>query len=183
MRGVEKLPQVFGEPARPRKKMRMNTVGLPRPVVEQLLPHLDAFQASLWGFYHQYHRHHWLVEGETYTELHRFFQECYEQVHESPDRIAERITLLGGVPTCHTEELIKRSFLTHEPEGAYAVEAMLQHDLRAERELCIQLRGSIALAPELNEHGTRRLLEDVLQAAEARATQLAHFPGDHAPTE
>ncbi|MDQ7040705.1 MAG: ferritin-like domain-containing protein [Rhodothermus sp.] len=183
MHGVEKVPQVFEKPMRSRTDVRRNPIGLPRPVVEQLLPHLDAFQASLWVLYHQYHKHHWLVEGATYTTLARFFQGCYRQVHEGLDRIAERITLLGGVPTCHPEVLVKRSFLAHEPEGVYTVEVMLQHDLRAERELCIQLRGSIALALELNEHGTRRLLEEVLQAAEARATQLAHLLGNHAITE
>ncbi len=182
MQGVEKLPQLFGRPVRAPGEVRRNPVGLPRPIVEQLLPHLEAFQASLWILYHQYHKHHWLVEGTAYAELHRFFQRCYEQVHGNLDRIAERITLLGGVPACHPETLVKRSFLEHEPEGGYPVEAMLQHDLRAERELCIQLRGSIALALELNEHGTRRLLEDVLQAAEVRATQLAHFLGDRAIT-
>ncbi len=61
--------------------------------------------------------------------------ECYEQGHDNLDRMAERITLLGGVPTCHPEALIRRSFLAHEPQGVYAVATMLQHDLRAEREV------------------------------------------------
>lgn len=183
MQGVEKLPQVFEEPVRSRTAVHPNAVGLPRPVVEQLLPHLDAFLASLWMLYHQYHKHAWLTTGTAYASLAPFFQACYEQVHASLDQVAARVTLLGGVPTCHPEELVKRSFLTHEPEGTYAVATMLQHDLRAERELCIQLRGSIALAWELNEHGTRRLLEEVLQGAETRAMQLARFLKDDAPTE
>lgn len=183
MQGVEKLPQVFGEPVRARTTVRPNPIGLPRPVVEQLLPHLDAFQASLWVLYHQYHKHSWLVDGTAYAGLQRFFQTSCQQVHESLSRIAERIILLGGVPTCHPEALLKRSFLSHEPEGGYAVDAMLQHDLRAERELCIQLRGSIALAVELNEPGTRYLLEQVLEMAEMRAARLAHFLGEQAVTE
>ncbi len=52
MQGVERLPQVLGEPVWPHTEVRMNTVGLPRPVVEELLPHLDAFQAALWVLYH-----------------------------------------------------------------------------------------------------------------------------------
>ena len=67
----------YGTPWRAPDAVEANPIGLDREVVEQILPKLDALQATMWTLYHQYQKHHWLVEGPQYMDLHRFFEACY----------------------------------------------------------------------------------------------------------
>ncbi len=166
------------EPWRPQQMIEDNPVGLDEEAVEQLIPKLDEIQCTLWTLYHQYHKHHWLVEGPQFRDLHLFFEENYEEVHKYVDRIAERITALGGIPTSSPTEQDELSHVEHEPEGTYRLRAMLEHDREAERILSVLVRETIDVAIEHGDHGTKRELEKVLTKAEDRAHHLDHLLGE-----
>jgi DNA-binding ferritin-like protein len=168
----------FDEPWRPQQMIEDNPVGLDQEVVEQLIPKLDEIQCTLWTLYHQYQKHHWLVEGPQFRDLHLFLEENYNEVHKYVDRIAERITALGGIPTSAPANQAELSHVEHEPEGTYRVRQMLRHDLQAERTLVLAVRKAIDLALELKDHGTKRELEKVLTKAENRAHHLDHYLGE-----
>ena len=155
-----------------------NPIGISESAVEELIPKLDEIQCTLWTMYHQYHKHHWLVEGPQFRDLHLFLEENYEEVHKYLDRIAERVTALGGIPTSAPDRQAALSHVTHEPEGTYRVRQMLKHDLDAERTLAMRLRDTIDRAAEHGDHGTKRELQKVLTAAEDRAHHLDHFLGE-----
>ena len=89
----------FDEPWRPQQMIEENPVGISQEAAEKLIPRLDEIQCTMWTLYHQYHKHHWLVEGPQFRDLHLILEEFYEEVHKYVDRIAERITALGGIPT------------------------------------------------------------------------------------
>jgi DNA-binding ferritin-like protein len=153
-------------------------VGLDDDTVEQLIPKLDAIQCTLWTLYHQYQKHHWLVEGPQFRDLHHFFEESYEEVHTYLDRVAERMTALGGIPTSQPANIADRSIVDHEPEGTYRIRQMMEHDLAAERTLATALRDTIQLARDLGDPGTERTVKKVLTKVEDRAHHLDHFLGD-----
>jgi DNA-binding ferritin-like protein len=155
-----------------------NPVGLSEEAAEELIPKLDEIQCTLWTLYHQYHKHHWLVEGPQFRDMHLFFEENYEEVHKYLDRIAERLTALGGIPTSSPAQQAELSHVEHEPEGTYRVRTMLEHDLDAERTLATVVRETIDVALEHGDHGTKRELEKVLTKAEDRAHHLDHFLGE-----
>lgn len=166
------------EPWRPQTMIEDNPVGLPEEAVEQLIPKLDEIQCTLWTLYHQYHKHHWLVEGPQFRDLHHFLEEHYQEIHKYVDRIAERITALGGIPTSAPENQAKLSHVTHEPEGTFRIRQSLKHDLQAEKTVAMLVRETIDLALELKDHGTKRQLERLLTATEDRAHHLDHFLGE-----
>lgn len=166
-----------GEPWRPQQMIEENPVGLDQEVAEQLIPKLDEIQCTLWTLYHQYQKHHWLVEGPQFRDLHHLLEENYDEVHKYVDLIAERITALGGIPTSAPENQAELSHVEHEPEGTYRIRQMLEHDLAAERTLAIFLRDTIDQARELGDHGTKRELQKVLTTAEDRAHHLDHLLG------
>lgn len=168
----------FDDPWRPQQMIEDNPVGLSDEVVEQLIPKLDEIQSTMWTLYHQYHKHHWLVEGPQFRDLHLLFEGFYEEVHEYIDMVAERITALGGIPTSDPANQKKLSYVAHEPEGTYRIRDMMKHDIAAERVLATKVRETIDLALELHDHGTKRQLEKVLTKAEDRAHHLNHFLGD-----
>ncbi|NBB75558.1 MAG: DNA starvation/stationary phase protection protein [Bacteroidetes bacterium] len=167
-----------GSPWRSQETVEDNPIGLDDETVKQLLPKLDEIQATMWTLYHQYQKHHWLVEGPQFRDLHHFLEENYEEVHKYIDRISERMTALGGIPTSSPANQAKLSHVEHEPEGTFRVRAMLQHDLAAEGTLAATVRDAIELALELGDHGTKRELEKVLTKAENRAHHLDHYLGE-----
>ena len=170
--------ETHGEPWRAQETVEDNPIGLDDEVVQQLLPKLDELQATMWTIYHQYQKHHWLVEGPQFRDLHHYLEESYEEVHKYIDRISERMTALGGIPTSSPVNQAKLSHLEHEPEGTFRVRQMLKHDLKAEAKLAAEVRDAIERALELGDHGTKRELEKVLTKAEDRAHHLDHYLGE-----
>lgn len=169
---------VYGTPWRSQEMIEDNPIGLDDEVVRQLLPKLDEIQSTMWTIYHQYQKHHWLVEGPQFRDLHHFLEENYEEVHKYIDRISERMTALGGIPTSSPVNQATLSHVEHEPEGTFRVRAMLQHDLDAEGTLVRAIRDAIELALDLGDHGTKRELEKALTRAEDRAHHLDHYLGE-----
>lgn len=170
----------FGAPWREQTLIEDNPVGISREAVEDLIPHLDNLQASLWIMYHQYHKHHWLVEGPQFMDLHRFLEDHYNQVHVQIDAIAERITALGGIPTSDPVNQAKIASVQHEPEGTYRIRDSLRHDRAMEGRIAGQIRRTIDIALEHHDHGTKHLLDEVLFQTEERAHHLDHFLGEDA---
>lgn len=168
----------YGTPWRSQKRIEDNPIGLDEKVVQQLLPKLDEIQSTMWVLFHQYQKHHWLVEGPQFRDLHHFLEENYEEVHKYIDRIAERMTALGGIPTSSPVNQAKLSHVEHEPEGTFRVREMLEHDLAAEGTLIIAIRNAIERALELGDYGTKRELEKALTRAEDRAHHLDHYLGE-----
>ena len=165
------------KPWRTKDTIEDNPIGLPQEVTSKLIPKLDRHQASLFLLFHQYQKHHWLVEGPQFRDLHLFLQEGYEAVHKQVDMIAERMTALGGIPTAHPVELAKLAYVEHEPEGTFRIRAMLKADRSVEGQIAQKLRKTIAEARESGDPGTEHLLKEVLLGVEDRAHHLDHFLG------
>lgn len=162
-------------PLRPKTFLEDNPVGIPREVAFELTGELDAHLASLFLLFHQYQKHHWLVEGPQFHDIHVLLGGSYEAVHKEVDQIAERITALGAIPVAHPGELIRAAYISHEEEGFFPLRAMLTADMRAERMIAIRLRETIRKAFELGDYGTRNLLEKILLEVEDRAHHLSHL--------
>jgi len=155
-----------------------NPVGLADQVAKDIAKDLDRHLASFITLFHQYHKHHWLVEGPQFRDLHLFFEQNYTQVHEQYDKIAERLTVMGIAPTCHPENISKLSYIQHEPEGVYRIRECLETDLAAEKTIITELRNSIKKAWELQDYATKNLLEGILYKTEDRAHHIHHFLGE-----
>jgi DNA-binding ferritin-like protein len=168
----------FGEPWRDQSVIEDNPIGLSDDTVQAMVPELDELQATMWTMYHQYHKHHWLVEGPQFQDLHLFLEDHYTELHDDIDTVAERMTALGGIPTSDPVNQATLAHVAHEPEGTFRLRQMLRHDREAEGRLTVELRRDIEKALELRDHGTKRILEQVLTRAEERAHHLEHFLGE-----
>lgn len=154
-----------------------NPIGLPKEVAQELIPQLDQHQASLFVLFHQYQKHHWLVEGPQFRDLHLFLGEAYDEVHKQVDKIAERMTALGGTPTSSPAGFAKKAYLEHEPEGTFRIRDMLMRDRAHEGRIAQKLRETIERARDLGDPGTEHLLKEILLEVEDRAHHLDHFLG------
>lgn len=168
----------FDSPARKPDTMEENPLGLEDKVAHTIAKELDRHQASMFVLYHQYQKHHWLVEGPQFRDLHLYLEEAYEEIHADLDAIAERLTMLGGIPTSGPQAFLELSYIEHEPEGFYPLRSMLSHNLRAEKVLAKALRHSVEACNECSDFGTSRLLKKVLLHCEDRAHHLDHYLAD-----
>ncbi|MEM1042906.1 MAG: DNA starvation/stationary phase protection protein [Bacteroidota bacterium] len=173
--GLELKASMHAQPIRKVGEYEGNPIGLSEEACKAIAPELDKHLAAYNVLYHQYHKHHWLVVGPQFRDLHLFLEEHYQKVHEHMDKVAERLTVLGFVPTCSPIEQEKLSYIRHEPEGQFRVRTMLDLDLAAERKVSISLRETVKLCLEHGDFGTKKLLEKMLQHAEDRAHHLEHF--------
>lgn len=163
---------------RKQKEYEGNPVGFTKKVALEVAEHLDRHLASFITLYHQYHKHHWMVEGPQFRDLHLFFEENYNEIHEAYDALAERLTVMGVAPTCHPANIVKLAYIEHEEEGVYRIRESLEHDMEAEKTIAIELRKTIKRTNEMGDYATKSLLEGLLVATEDRAHHAEHFLGE-----
>ncbi|MHC4446248.1 MAG: ferritin-like domain-containing protein [Planctomycetota bacterium] len=163
---------------KPQSKLEANPIGLSKDVVASLAPQLDEHVAALFTLFHQYQKHHWLVEGPQFRDIHVFLEEAYNEVHLQVDAIAERMTALGAVPTSGPARQAERSYIEHEPEGVFRLRDMLERDRNAECVIAQRLRTTIDQCTRSRDYGSETLLKQVLLKVEGRAHHLHHYLGD-----
>lgn len=152
-----------------------NVVLLDGSVTRPVCEGLNTLLASLQALYLQYQKHHFVVEGAEFYQLHEFFQESYEAVEGHIHELGERLNGLGGVPVASFVRLAELCCFTPEPEGSFRCRQMVEHDLQAEQQVIALLRSQASQAESLGDRGTRYLLEQILLKTEERAYHLAHF--------
>ena len=141
------------------------------PVCEGFNVALASFQA----LYLQYQKHHFVVEGAEFYQLHQFFGESYEEVQQHVHDIGERLDGLGGVPVATFNKLAQLCCFEQEEDGVYSCRQMVEHDLTAEQAVISLIRRQAAQAESLGDRATRYLYEQILLKTEERAYHLAHF--------
>ncbi|MBD0345974.1 MAG: DNA starvation/stationary phase protection protein [Coleofasciculus sp. Co-bin14] len=152
-----------------------NPVLLERNVTAPICEGLNIALASFQALYLQYQKHHFVVEGAEFYQLHQFFNESYEQVQGHVHDIGERLDGLGGVPAASFTTLAQLCCWTPEMDGVFSCREMVEHDLAAEQALIQLIRRQAAQAESLGDRATRYMYEQMLLKTEERAYHLAHF--------
>ncbi|MER2996503.1 Dps family protein [Pontibacter populi] len=166
------------EKLREKSEYEGNPVGLSDKTAKAMAQDLDRHLSSFITLYNQYHKHHWMVEGPQFRDLHLFFEEHYTQIHEQYDAIAERLTVMGYCPTCHPKKQLELSYIAHEEEGVFRIREMLAKDMDDEKTIAVELRKTIKLAFQHEDFATKALLEGILIKTEDRCHHIEHFLGD-----
>jgi len=152
--------------------VRDNPFGLPHEAASEVVNMLNQDLASMFTLYHQYHKHHWIVEGAQFLELHLLLEEHYTQLHDQFDMVAERIVALGGLPVTGPTQIEQHAYIQHEQEGMFDLREMLRHDVDAECTIAATMREHITRANELGDYGSETLLKTILETGEKRASFL-----------
>lgn len=152
--------------------VRDNPFGLPHETASQIVEALNKDLASMFTLYHQYHKHHWIVEGAQFLELHLLLEAHYTELHDQFDAVAERIVALGGLPVTGPTDIEKHAYVTHETEEMFDLREMIKHDVEAECSIAENMRRHISQANKLGDFGTESLLKEILEAGEKRAAFL-----------
>ncbi len=119
---------------------------------------------------------HWNLDGDNFMELHKLFEEQYEDVAEAIDEVAERIATLGGTAIGTTSEFSKLSQLKENPGKVPTNQEMLK-ELVADHETIVKsLRKALDDCDEkYGDAGTSDFLTGLMQEHEKMAWKLRKY--------
>jgi starvation-inducible DNA-binding protein len=130
----------------------------------QLLNHVLADSMIL---YNLYKKHHWLVRGPTFFQLHLLLDKHAEEQLKIIDLLAERVQTLGGVAIADPRHVAEVTTVPRPPDGVEEVPAMLSRLLEAHQIIIEKVRDSIQKTAQNGDDGTNDLLmSDVLRPNE-----------------
>ncbi len=118
----------------------------------------------------RYRNHYFMAKGIHATGVEDEFLEHAQQEQEHADRVAKRITELGGTPNLDPEGLATRSHAQY-GEGE-TLEDMIKEDLVAER-IAIATYSEIIRWLANDDPTTRRMMEEILSVEEEHADDMA----------
>lgn len=121
-----------------------------------------------------YKKHHWLVRGATFYQLHLLLDKHADEQVQIVDKLAERVQTLGGVAIGDPRHTAEITGVPRSPDGVEAVPAMLSRLLEAHETILIESHDAAARVAELGDDGTNDLLvSDVIRINELQAWFLA----------
>lgn len=124
--------------------------------------------------YSLYKKHHWLMRGHTFSQLHLLLDQHAGEQLELIDMVAERVQTLGGIAVADPRHVAEITTVPRPPNGAEAVPAMLSRLLEAHEIIITKVRAAVTRTATLRDDGTNDLLVgDVLRRHELQVWFLA----------
>jgi starvation-inducible DNA-binding protein len=135
---------------------------------------LNRVLADTQILYALYKKHHWLMRGATFYQLHLLLDKHAGEQLELVDMIAERVQTLGGVAVGDPRHVAEITVIPRPPNGVEEVPAMLSRLLEAHETILIDAHDAAARTQEMGDDGTNDLLvSDVIRTGELQAWFLA----------
>jgi starvation-inducible DNA-binding protein len=135
---------------------------------------LNKILADSMILYSLYKKHHWLVRGHTFYQLHLLLDKHAAEQVDLIDLIAERVQTLGGIAIADPRHVAEVASIPRPPNGAEEVPAMLSRLLEGHELIIIGVRDAITATANNRDDGTNDLLMgDVLRRHELQVWFLA----------
>ncbi|GAA2930727.1 DNA starvation/stationary phase protection protein [Streptomyces enissocaesilis] len=135
---------------------------------------LNKVLADTQILYGLYKKHHWLMRGATFYQLHLVLDKHAGEQLEIVDTIAERVQSLGGVAVGDPRHVAEITSIRRPPNGVEEVPAMLSRLLEAHETILVEAHDAATRTGELGDDGTNDLLvSQVIRTGELQAWFLA----------
>jgi starvation-inducible DNA-binding protein len=135
---------------------------------------LNRILADTTILYAMYKKHHWLVAGPTFYQLHLLFDKHAEEQLELIDLVAERVQSLGGIAVGDPRHAAELTRIERPPDGAEEVPAMISRLLDAHETIIIAVREAIEKTEKSGDWSSNDLLmSDVLRRNELQVWFLS----------
>ena len=121
-----------------------------------------------------YKKHHWLVSGPTFYQLHLLFDKHAAEQLELVDLLAERVQSLGGIAVGDPRHAAELTSIERPPNGAEDVPSMIHRLLDAHEIVIGKVRDGIEKTEKSEDWGSNDLLMgDVLRRHELQVWFIA----------
>jgi starvation-inducible DNA-binding protein len=117
-----------------------------------------------------YKKHHWLMRGPTFYQLHLLLDKHAEEQIKLIDEIAERIQTLGGIAVGDPRHVAEITRVPRPPNGCEEVPVMLSRLLEAHELILVDAHEAAKRTGELGDDGTNDLIvSEVIRTNELQA--------------
>ncbi|VBB48451.1 DNA protection during starvation protein [uncultured Paludibacter sp.] len=132
---------------------------------------LNQVLSDLQVVYQNLRASHWLIKGNQFYQLHKFYEELYNETSEMVDEVAERILMLGGEPLHTYSDYLKASkitVVTKVPKGFESLKTVVDD----QEYLLASYRSILDAADDNKDEGTVALMSDFIASTEKRLWML-----------
>lgn len=165
--GSQPLLHQHAEEIQPFGSLRDLPIVLSREVRAESCELLNPILADSIVLYQLYKKHHWLVRGHTFYQLHLLLDKHADEQLKLIDLIAERVQTLGGTAVADPRHVAEVTNVPRPPDGAEEVPAMLSRLLEAHEIVIGEVRVAVTRTAASRDDGTNDLLMgDVLRTNE-----------------
>jgi starvation-inducible DNA-binding protein len=155
-------------------RMRLLPIALSQDVRVQSCEELNRILADTQILYSLYKKHHWLMRGLTFYQLHLLLDKHAAEQLELIDLMAERVQTLGGVAVGDPRHVAEITTVPRPPDGAEEVLAMLSRLLEAHEIIIAKVRDAIESTARNGDAGTNDILtSNVLRTNELQVWFVA----------
>lgn len=124
--------------------------------------------------YHLYKKHHWMMRGHTFYQLHLLLDKHASEQIELIDALGERVQTLGGVAIADPRHVAEVTKIKRPPNGVEEVPVMLSRLLEGHELIIGELREAINKTAANQDSGMNDLLvSQVLRTNETQVWFLA----------
>jgi len=150
--------------------VRQFPLGLTRDTRLYSCQRLNQILADSQILYALYKKHHWLMRGATFYQLHLLLDKHAGEQAELIDEIAERVQTLGGVALGDPRHVAEITRIARAPDGCEEVPAMLSRLLEAHELILIDAHDAAKRVDELGDDGSNDLIvSQVIRTGELQA--------------
>jgi starvation-inducible DNA-binding protein len=154
--------------------LRALPIGLPDDAKASSCRLLNEILADSMVLYALYKKHHWLLAGPTFYQLHLLFDKHAEEQNEIIDLVAERVQSLGGIAVGDPRHAAELTTIPRPPDGAEEVPVMISRLLDAHETIIEKVRKGLDATEKNKDFGTNDLLMgDVLRRHELQVWFVA----------
>ena len=140
---------------------------------------LNKVLADTTILYALYKKHHWLMRGPTFYQLHLLLDKHAEEQEKLIDELAERVQTLGGVAVADPRHVAEVTDIPRPPDGVEEVPAMLSRLLEAHELILTDAHDAAKRVEEQGDDGTNDMLvSDVIRTNELQAWFLVEHVVD-----
>jgi starvation-inducible DNA-binding protein len=160
-------------------RLRLLPIALSAEAREESCQLLNGILADTMILHALYKKHHWLVAGPTFYQLHLLFDKHADEQLELVDLLAERVQSLGGIAVGDPRHAAELTSIERPPNGAEDVPSMIHRLLDAHETIIEKVRDAIDKTEASKDWGSNDLLMgDVLRRHELQVWFVAEHAVD-----
>ncbi len=151
-------------------------IGLDDQNREGAIEILNILLADEYVLYTKTRNYHWNVRGRHFNDLHKFFQQHYEQLEIIIDEVAERARTIGGHAVGTLIEFTQKTRLKETAKECPEAWDMVKNLLNDQETIIRNLRVDLKTCDEkYNDMGTSDFLTGLMKQHEKMAWMLREF--------
>ena len=154
--------------------MKVN-IGLAKRDLELSIENLTTVLSNEMVLYVKTRKFHWNVSGNSFMELHKLFENQYNELEETIDEVAERISELGDKAIGTMKEFLEHATLV-ESSGFDNQKQMLRELLEDHETIISETREIVEnMEKESKDYGTIDFLTSLMLSHESKAWILRKY--------